>query len=1086
MRSEAVVGGVFSAGVPGARRRAEGTPLALVCLALVAAVSWASVGIGESGGPPLRPAHEDAGAPGLGALPMQAQSVISTALGSGQAPFAAKALGNGYQLDGGGVSAVVGSRETFVGSAAGTLSVSLSGVGRGTQLNPVGRDALAARGNGVSRSYPGLRESYAAGPLGIEQTFTVMRRPTGARGPLTVALHLGGSLRVALVGSEVRFSAGTGRVALRYGGLAVRDSRGRRLAATFAVAGRSLSLSVDDRGAVYPIRIDPFIQQGEKLTGGGASGRAAFGESVAVSADGNTALVGGPENEGGVGAAWVFTRTRGTWSQQGEKLTGGGESGEAHFGRSVALSADGNTALVGGPADRGAGAAWVFTRTGGAWTQQGKKLVGDCESDCTGSEGTGENGGGNLGSSVALSADGNTALVAAVADDQVVGAVWVFIRSEGAWTQQGEKLVGNCTSHCGGNEGTGERYAGEFGRQVALSADGSTALIGSSENMAWVFTRSGATWNQQGPALTGGSETGGREFGWSVALSANGNTALIGGPKADNDAGAAWVFTRSVGTWTQQGEKLTGGGETGSGEFGLSVALSYEGNIALIGAPGDGGGTGAVWVFAFANGTWSQQGQKIVGDCTSGCSGSAGTGERGAGRFGSSVALSSEGNTALLGARADYAETGAAWIFTSSESTWSQQGEKLTGAGESGGANFGHSVALSADGNTALVGGWGDDGENGAAWVFTRSAGIWTQQGEKLVGDCTSGCSGSEGTGEKGEGRLGASVALSADGNTALLGAPEDNKRIGAAWLFTRSGGTWSQQGEKLTGDDESRAGEFGASVAISADGNTALIGAPYDELGDGAVSVFTRSEGTWSQSGGKLVGDRCGMPASCPYNLGASVSLSSDGDTALIGSPYENGHAGAAWVFTRSANGWSHDPKHSSRTARAAAPAVMEQGRRGQDVSAKAWRSRPTATPHLSALPRMTNTWGRHGCSRGRTARGLSRVTSSRAAANTDVSASSVGVSRCPPTATQRSLAHRAKTWVRARHGHSHARVRLGRSTAQSSLATVRSAARVPREQARLAKACLELGWRCRPMATRRSSGRLITTGAPARPGCL
>ena len=77
-----------------------------------------------------------------------------------------------------------------------------------------------------------------------------------------------------------------------------------------------------------------------------------------------------------------------------------------------------------------------------------------------------------------------------------------------------------------------------------------------------------------------------------MALSADGNTALIGGYGDDGGKGAAWVFTRSGSAWTQQGAKLTGSGETGNGQFGTSVALSADGNTALIGGPGDNGARG--------------------------------------------------------------------------------------------------------------------------------------------------------------------------------------------------------------------------------------------------------------------------------------------------------------------------------------------------------------------------------------------------------------------------------------------------------------------------------------------------------------
>jgi phage gpG-like protein len=197
------------------------------------------------------------------------------------------------------------------------------------------------------------------------------------------------------------------------------------------------------------------------------------------------------------------------------------------------------------------------------------------------------------------------------------------------------------------------------------------------------------------------------------------------------------------------------------------------------------------------------------------------------GEFGSSVALSADGNTALIGAPSDNAElkepfsgTGAAWVFTRSGSRWTQ-GPKLRGMGEAGHAEFGISVALSADGSTALIGGWLDHGAKGAAWVFTRSGATWTQQGPKLTA-----------RGEGGAGTFGESVALSADGNTALIGANNDSNRgdlRGAAWLFTRRNGVWAQQGGKLIGRGERGEGNFGISVSLSADGNTALVGANED-----------------------------------------------------------------------------------------------------------------------------------------------------------------------------------------------------------------------------------------------------------------
>ena len=349
-------------------------------------------------------------------LPLQAQSVISARLGAGAASFAARRSGDGYRLAGGGVVADFGGRGALMRVAGGSLSMALTGVGRGGRFGSSGAVSLGARANRVSLRRAGLREWYAAGPLGIEQGFTVASRPAGASGPVVLALRLGGSLRARAAGSRVRFVTRAGGVAARYGGLVAVDARGRRLPATLALVGTSLRLRVADRGARYPLRIDPFVQQGAKLTGSDEVGLGEFGLSVALSADGDTALIGGRDDNGSVGAAWAFTRSGGVWAQQGAKLTGSGETGNGEFGWSVALSADGNTAMIGGQADNGnVGAAWAFTRSAGVWTQQGPKLTGSDES-----------GGGLFGLSVALSADGDTAMIGGDADNLNTGAAWAF------------------------------------------------------------------------------------------------------------------------------------------------------------------------------------------------------------------------------------------------------------------------------------------------------------------------------------------------------------------------------------------------------------------------------------------------------------------------------------------------------------------------------------------------------------------------------------------------------------------------------------------------------------------------------------
>ena len=364
---------------------------------------------------------------------------------------------------------------------------------------------------------------------------------------------------------------------------------------------------------------------------------------------------------------------------QGEKLTGAGEVGEGDFGLSVALSSNGNTALVGAAgSNENVGAAWVYNRSGAAWAQ-GETLVGK-----------GEVGKGFFGGTVALSGDGNTVIVGG----GIGGGDWVFTRSGSTWTEQQELSAGS---------------EGGFGGPAALSSDGNTAVVGGAEG-AWVFTRSGSTWAQQGGKLQGSGAIGEPAFGNTIALSGDGKTALIGGEADNKSVGAAWVFTRSGSTWTQQGPKLTGTEEEEFGTFGVSVALSENGNTALVGGNGTGEGYGAAWAFSRSGSTWSQQ-QKLTGG-----------GERPYGTFGSSVALSSDGNTALIGGPSDSwlsePGLGAAWVFARSGSEWSQRGEKFRGRGEVGAVRFGDEVALSGDASTALIGGAADNNNVGAAWPF--------------------------------------------------------------------------------------------------------------------------------------------------------------------------------------------------------------------------------------------------------------------------------------------------------------------------------------------------------------------------------
>jgi len=401
-------------------------------------------------------------------------------------------------------------------------------------------------------------------------------------------------------------------------------------------------------------------------------------------------------NDGGVAtsiSAFNITTASPIATQQGAKLVGTGNVGAARQAGSVAVSADGNTMIMGGTLENAAaspGAAWVFTRNGTTWTQQGTKLVG-----------TGYVGNSGQGSSVALSADGNTAVIGGSVDDSSKGAVWIFTRSGTTWAQQGSKLIGSDKQ--GG--------AGQ-GISAAISADGNTVITGGANDngnigAAWIFTRSGTAWTQQGPKLVGTNSGGTISQGFTVGISADGNTAILGGPFDNSSQGATWVFSRSGTTWAQQGQKLVGSGNVGAAQQGYSVAISADGNTVIAGAPTDITDVGAAWIFVRSGTTWSQQGNKIFGSGAT------------SGAIQSRVAISADGNTALLATPNDNAFLGAMWVFTRSGTSWTQRGTKLVGSDSVGSpVEQGIQVALSADASTAILGGWKDNTNQGAAWVF--------------------------------------------------------------------------------------------------------------------------------------------------------------------------------------------------------------------------------------------------------------------------------------------------------------------------------------------------------------------------------
>lgn len=445
--------------------------------------------------------------------------------------------------------------------------------------------------------------------------------------------------------------------------------------------------------------------------------------------------------------------------------------------------------------------------------------------------------GDGFGGSVALSADGSTLAVAAIGEDSGTsgvngaqddetavdsGAVYVFVRGAGGWSQQAYLKASDTDSVM------------FFGSSLALSSDGSTLAVGGpgqsdfggfADGAAYVFVRSGASWSQQYMVQPVDGGTGDR-FGISVALSGDGDTLAVGaysedsaatgseGDGADNtqpQSGAVYVFTRAAnGVWSQQ-EYLKASNSGTDDLFGSSLALSADGSTLAVGAPREASAAtgvdgdqsddsaddaGAVYVFTRVPGPgavdWAQQAYLKASNTTS------------FSRFGDALALSADGSTLAVGA-----------VVEDSSAT----GVNPTGF-----------VIQAAD--------------SGAAYVFVRSAGVWTQQAYIKASNTDSGD------------RFASSLALSADGHTLAVGAPYESSAArtvngaqgnraegassGAVYLFARSAGAWSQRSYvKAPNNDAGDA--FGSAVALSADGSNLVVGASQE----GGASVGLNGDRT-------------------------------------------------------------------------------------------------------------------------------------------------------------------------------------------------------------------------------------------------
>lgn len=367
-------------------------------------------------------------------------------------------------------------------------------------------------------------------------------------------------------------------------------------------------------------------------------------------------------------------------------------------------------------------------------------------------------------------------------------------------------------------------------------------------------------------------------FGYRVAVSADGSTVVVGAEEVDSQRGAVYVYRWNGSSWVEI--KLTASDPAAGDSFGYSVSVSADGNIVVVGAPGDDSQQGAAYAYRWNGSTWAET--RISAE-----DGVAGD------RFGNSVAVSGDSNTIVVGAYFDDdkgSSSGSVYVFRRDGSAYAQT-KKLTASDGEANDEFGTCVSVSGNGNTVVVGVPHDDISSnvnqGSVYVYSWDGSSWTET--KLVAV--------EGAADA---VFGTSVSVSNDGSAIAAGAPMDytaGTYAGAVYVYRWNGTSWGET--KIIASDGLFADHFGHSVSISGDGSIVMAGANQDDIGSntnqGSAYIYRWNGTSWAET--KLVADIGAMNDL----FGWSVAVSADGK-ALVVSAYAYdvtlSDEGSVWLY--------------------------------------------------------------------------------------------------------------------------------------------------------------------------------------------
>ena len=481
----------------------------------------------------------------------------------------------------------------------------------------------------------------------------------------------------------------------------------------------------------------------------------------------------------------------------------------------------------------------------------------------------------------ALATDGTATTITAVSTDpEGVPLTWSYAVTTGSLTNGGgaSATVSQADNVFTVTPTTNTSYAGTF--SITFSAtDGVTGAVSAVSAFTLTFAADWSSVSQQAKIQSSDIQAG-DQFGINVSISTDGNTVVAGAQAEDTGgttAGATYVFTRSGTTWSQQA-KLQPSDVAAGDTAGFQVSISGDGNTLVLASHGDDTGytgAGAAYVFTRSGTTWTQQAKLVASN----------PGEYDS--FGKGVGISTDGNTVLVGATGEdtgVGDAGAVYAFTRSGTTWSQQAF-IQCSDRAQYDGFGAQIAVSSNGNDAIIG-VKEKAGGGAAYVFNRSGTTWSQQAKILSSDLQTGDA------------FGSNVDISDNGATVIVGAPTEDtgaSNVGAAYVFTRSGTTWSQQ-QKLQASDKQIYDNFGIAVGLDTTGDLAIIGANYEDTdygNAGAAYVFTRDGTTWSQES-KITPTDSARASNDQFGFHLAISS----DTAIVGGFNVEGE-GAAYIFT-------------------------------------------------------------------------------------------------------------------------------------------------------------------------------------------